>query len=64
MNKDSLNEISTSEIKDMTFSEKPIGCEWRIPVLQELLSVRNGNSELENFTNKDVDNMIDFICSS
>ena len=64
MNKDSLNEISISEIKDITFAEIPIGCEWRIPVLEELLSVRDGNSEMENFTNKDIQNMIDFICSS
>ena len=32
--------------------------------LEELLNVRNGNSELENFTKDDVNNMIDFICSS
>ena len=61
---DSINQININEIKEKTFAEIPVGSEWRIPVLEELLSVRNGNSELENFTKKDIDSMIDIICSS
>ena len=64
MNKESISQINISEIRDQTFAEIPVGSEWRIPVLEELLSVRDGNSEMENFTNKDIQNMIDFICSS
>ena len=64
MNVESLSQININEVKDKTFAEIPAGSEWRIPVLEELLSVRNGNSELENFTKKDIDNMIDLICSS
>ena len=56
MNKESLSQINISEIRDKTFAQIPVG--------SELLSVRDGNSEMENFTNKDIENMIDFICSS
>ena len=61
---DSINQININEIKDKTFAEIPVGSEWRIPVLEELLSVRHGNSEMENFTKKDIDNMIDLICTT
>ena len=64
MNVESLSQINISQIKDNIFAEIPVGCEWRIKALEELLSVREGNSELENFTKKDIDNMIEFICSS
>ena len=64
MNVESLSQININEVKEKTFAEIPAGSEWRIPVLEELLSVRNGNSELENFTKKDIDSMIDLICSS
>ena len=64
MNKESLNQIDISDIKENTFAEIPVGCEWRISVLEELLSVRNGKSEMENFTKKDIDNMIDLICTT
>ena len=64
MEKDSIEQLSINDIQDKVFANIPIGCEWRILVLEELLSVRNSTCEIENFTKDDINEMIDFICTT
>ena len=64
MNKNSIDQICINDIRKLEFANIPEGCEWRIPVLEELLCARKSEVEIDNFSRNDIKDMIEFICTS
>ena len=57
-NHDNIDDICMNDIENLKFNAIPEGCEWRIQMLEELLSVRNSEGFVEGFTHKDINDMI------
>ena len=49
--------------KSMKYAGMPPDECWKIGVLKELLEVRKGKAELGNFDQKEIEKMIDYICT-
>ena len=63
-NKD-LNIIDKCIVKNcMTFQEIPLEEEWRIPFLNELISAKNNNIVINGVDQAEIDDIINFICTT
>ena len=64
LNKDTVHELKPSDANFMSYKEVPVGELWRIDMLKELIEERNHQVEIEGFTTEELDDMINFICTS
>ena len=49
--------------KQMKYVDVPLEHEWKVPVLQELLSTRMNNLNVEGFDDYVITEMINMLCS-
>ena len=56
--------LDAKTAKRMVFWKVPEEEQWRIPLLKELLDVRNGAGSIPGIEHEEVDMMINNICSS
>ena len=46
------------------YQQVPEDESWRLPLLSDLLQVRKGNQVLENFTIQEIDDYINYLCTT
>ena len=56
------NHLVSSLVKNMSYFVPPVTEQWRIPLLRELLDVRNRKSSIPELDPEEVNFMIDEIC--
>ena len=64
LNKDSINDLSKSDVNTLVFSPVPKNEEWRIGFLKELLDIRSNDIVLDSFSKDEIDDMIQFVCTT
>ena len=47
----------------MIYNHIPLDQEWKLPILRELLKVKEDNFVLNNFDDNEIATMIKFLCS-
>ena len=62
--KDNIESISISDLKDLKYFPVPENESWRVNLLKELLDSRLENMEIPGFSQQELTNMIDFVCVS
>ena len=61
----SITELTPHLIKtEMQYCNVPQAENWRIPLLMELLDIRDEKSNLEGFSKQEVYDMLNFVCAS
>ena len=50
--------------KKLVYFKVPDGEQWRIPLLQELLKLRQGHLKIDNLNSMEISNIIDHLCTS
>ena len=61
----SLEHLNAKLVKQkFRYFQVPVNDKWKLPVLSELLQVRNNNLTLNKFEAKEVDDMIKHLCTS
>ena len=59
-----IEDCSTSLIKnEVKYRKLPKNEEWRIPILDEMLFARENNIVLEGLTRRDVNHIINYVCT-
>ena len=62
-----LTSVDLLTLTSMKSSLKCVQCPadevWRIPLLQELLDMKENKGKIENMLMDDVDNMVNFLCT-
>ena len=61
--KNDVSELCKEDADQIIYKEVPKEENWRISSLKELINVRCGSSELIGFTEKEIEHMINFVCS-
>ena len=64
LQKDSIDDISKSDVNNIVFSPIPKNEEWRIGFLKELLDIRSKDVSLENFSKDEIEDMIQHVCTT
>ena len=49
--------------QNMIYNHIPLNQEWKLPILHELLKVKEANFVLNNFDDNEIATMINFLCS-
>ena len=49
--------------QNMIYNRIPLDQEWKLPILHELLEVKDDNIVLNNFVDNEIVTMINFLCS-
>ena len=56
-----IEDLSSTLIKNkVQYRKLPMNEEWRIPILQEMLFVRENNIEMEGLTRRDINHIINY----
>ena len=62
-NRETVKEITVSDIKQLKYHPIPDEEEWRIGIVRDIIDIRNGNAKLENFNAAELNDMLDFACT-
>lgn len=62
--KESIKTLNVNDFEVLSYKPIPIGEEWRIDVVNELVGVRSQDAELPGFTSEDIKEMLNFVCTS
>ena len=60
----SINDITTETIKTKQYAEIPENESWRVPLVKEIVSIKNGPYEVTNFTANEISEILDFAATS
>ena len=60
----SINDITTETIKTKQYAEIPENESWRVPLVKEIVSIKNGPYEVPNFTANEISEILDFAATS
>ena len=59
-----IDELSSQEVKNkVRYRNLPQDEEWRIPILKEMLFARENNIEIEGLTKRDINHIINYVCT-
>ena len=59
-----IDELSSQEVKNkVRYRNLPQDEEWRIPILKEMLFARENNIEIEGLTKRDINQIINYVCT-
>ena len=59
-----IEDLSSTLIKNkVQYRKLPMNEEWRIPILQEMLFARENNIEMEGLTRRDINHIINYVCT-
>ena len=62
--KSDIEDLCADDISKAEYAPIPLDEKWRIDLLDELIDVKYGNSKVENLNNDEIDDLIQFVCSS
>ena len=63
--KGSWPELMASNVKSkLVYASPKPGDEWTISLASNLLQIRMGNSKLDGFSNKEVEELLHYICTN
>ena len=65
MKKNDISELNSNEVKsNLKYNLIPDGEKWRLSILQEVLQVRSGFSNIEGFEKREIEEILEFVCTS
>ena len=62
--KSDISELTSDSMRNIEYNPVPIDEEWRIQMLKELIMVKQGERDVENFSQEEINEIIEFVCSS
>ena len=62
--KDSINELTPSDSKSIRYHQIPEEEKWKVQYIKEIIEVRTGNMDIEGFSQYELDEIMEFMCTS
>ena len=62
--KDNIEELTVEDAQMIVYNKIPAEESWIIGVVRDIIDIKNKNASLENFTEEDLENMLDFVCTT
>ena len=62
--KDDISDLVPSDVLQMEYHPVNANDEWRITMVKELIDVKWGQAVIENLSHREIDDIIEDICSS
>ena len=61
---DDIDNLKPNCCDDLLFHGVPPGEEWRINLIKELIDVKYDEGKIENLDAEDIDEILEFVCTS
>ena len=62
--KETIEEITLTDAKQIKYQPIPDGEEWRIGVVRDIIDIKNGMAQLEDFNTIELDDMLHHVCTT
>ena len=50
--------------KNIRYQEAPVESAWMVNLAEEVMNIRNGNSRLDGFSTSELDELLQYVCTS
>ena len=64
LGKNSVDNIRVEDIDTMEYHTIPENEEWRVSLVKEIIEVKENEYEVPGFTNEELEEIINFVCTS
>ena len=62
--KDSIEEIKERDVVDVEYAPVNQEDHWKIQMVMEVIDVRDGQLQLENFSKEEIEDTLEYLCTS
>ena len=59
-----VEDITESDVDAFKYAAVPPGDEWRVELVKEIIEIRNSNLEVENFDEEELNEVLNYLCTS
>ena len=50
--------------KNVKYQEAPVNSAWMVNLAEEVMNIRNGNSRLDGFSTSELEELLQYVCTS
>ena len=58
-----VDELTTEDIEDLVYAEAKPEDKWKVALVQEIIDVKSGQSNIENFSDEELQEILENICT-
>ena len=59
-----VDEVTTQDIDNLVYAEAKPEDEWRVSMVQEIIDVKAGQSRIENFSDDELQEILENVCAN
>ena len=63
-NKKNIDDLLVSDADLIKYHPIPENQKWRVPIMKDIIEARMNNSVIERFSFNELDNIVEFVCTS
>ena len=63
-NKSNVHELEPNDAISLNYNQISDDEKWKIPIIQELIEMKNENLDVENFRKQELDEILEHLCVS
>ena len=62
--KSRVDDLSVADVEDIKYHQLHDSEKWKVPIIKELIDAKHGRIEIENLSYEEMDETLDFLCTS
>ena len=62
--KSTVQELAPNDVLSFIYKPMENNERWKIPIIKEIIEVKNGNLEVDNFSRNKLEEMLDYLCTA
>ena len=62
--KSNVDDLVPSDVENMEYHPLPEAEKWKISIIKEIIEIKNGNMNISNLTEDELDNTLEYLCVS
>ena len=59
-----VEDITKNDVNSFKYADVPQGDEWRVEMVKEIIEIRNSKLEVENFDDEEIEEIMNYLCTS
>ena len=62
--KSTVQELAPNDVLSFIYKPMENNERWKIPIIKEIIEIKNGNLEVDNFSRNKLEEMLDYLCTA
>ena len=64
LDKVQVEDITKKDVDNFKYAEVPPNDAWKVGIVKEIIDVRNSSLEVENFVDEELNEILEYVCTS